>query len=124
MEDEDEAVKIALAKSVLFTIQEEEDCRIVQTISILFHFIYFFFNFIIFYFYYFYYYFFNFYNLFIFIFLLLLFFFCFYYFLFFGSSQFSARSSQLAVFSSLTPHIPEIFTEVTLKDSFELLDGI
>ena len=49
MEDEDEAVKIALAKSVLFTIQEEEDCRIVQTISILFHFIYFyFFNFLIF----------------------------------------------------------------------------
>ena len=48
MEDEDEAVKIALAKSVLFTIQEE-DCRIVQTISILFHFIYFyFFNFVIF----------------------------------------------------------------------------
>ena len=45
MEDEDEAVKIALAKAVLFTIQEEEDCRIVQTISILFHFIYFYFFF-------------------------------------------------------------------------------
>ena len=94
MEDEDEAVKIALAKSVLFTIQEQEDCQIVQTISrrrrlpnssdyfylflISFHFIWFIFIFIIFI-----------------IFIICLFLFIFLFLLFFVSSQLAARSFQL-----------------------------
>ena len=107
MEDEDEAVKIALAKSVLFTIQEEEDCRIVQTISILFNLISCIFIFIVFIiFFIFIICLFLLFSLFLLYFLFLLFIiFVIFWQLAVLNSQLAARRLQLAVFSSLTPHI-------------------